>query len=268
MAWGSRPIAVSVVASSEGGDPILRIDQFQQYEENNYRVSIIHLGSTFDLTDELLAIYAFLGELIGSYQGPPSESMLAGVTFLQDCEYLLHTSVLTLLRGHLSDSFRVVRRAIESSASAHRMAQDSATIGLWLYAQRSDANNKRYKAAFSVKSLFPKDHQLLTDLYQSYDICSKQMHSRLESFATRTTTTIDGGQEWIGIEYFDVGAHSPGEPARTFLWTIKTYLQILLVFEEVFVEVMQKDRATWEAKIRHVETQYDEHHACWKETIK
>ncbi len=230
-------------------------------EEGNYQETRRGLGDAVSLVQDVVDLYGVLGELLkGSPTEVPDEIVVAS-QFVLAARYQLTIGALTLLRGHLTDSFSYARQAIELCAFAARVKRNADLAMVWLNAGDSDAAYKEYRKKFSPGELFPEDDAILRELRERYDFCSKQFHPSLYSLARRIETEqIDEGFK-INFGYFELDRE---EPICTLLWTLDTHFRILGVFEDVYSEIIAYDRARWDVRRNAVEGKLLGQKAKWK----
>jgi hypothetical protein len=71
----------------------------------------------------------------------------------------------------------------------------------------------------------------------------------------------------VDFNYFELSPGDRSEPVRTFLWIVDTYLLVLRLFDEIFVEVIAHDRAAWDVRRNGVEAKLTLHKVKWKDVV-
>lgn len=174
---------------------------------------------------------------------------------------------LAALRGHLTDSFRHSRMAIEQAAFAARVKRHPHLAMVWLKAGESDAAYKEYREKFSAGKLFPDDHALLRELGERCDDSSKQSHPSVYALAGQSKATNSEAGFSLDFNYFQLKAEDPSEPPRTFLWIVDTHFGILRLFEEVLADAIAHDKASWDVRRNGVDAKLAVHKERWKKVI-
>lgn len=208
------------------------IGQVSETEIRNYEISCSKYRESVQLIQKLVNLYQKFGDFIQESKLPASDEVLSLSQYLLACRYQLVIGALSILRGHLNDSFIFARKAIEHCAFAARVVKHPHLATIWVKAGDNDESYKKYREKFSPGKIFPDDHQALGELYNRYDLCAKFSHPSIYSFAGHLGTNIHREKIQFTMEYFQLRNNDPSEPIRTLLWTIDTHSKILNVFLE------------------------------------
>lgn len=242
------------------------IGKIRAADEANFKTAILIIGDSATLLQDLVNLYNMLAEMIKKY-GPVHDEIIAGMQFLLACRYQLNLSALSALRGHLTDSFFFVRKAIEFCAFAQRIKEVPELGMVWLNAGDEEKSYKIYRAQFSQKKIFPENNRKLRMLYERYDHCSKLIHPSL--FALARHIKIIRTEDELNIKFraVELSESDPSEPIRTLLWIIDTNFIILKVFEEIFGDIIASEQKRWEVWINGLEAKIAVHKEKWKPII-
>jgi hypothetical protein len=243
------------------------IIQVHDSEEENYREARRVLGKSISLVQDLIDLYELLAKMIEESGIKPRDEIVSASQFLLACRYQLTLGVLSLLRGHLTDSFYFTRKAIELCAFAARIKNHPHLAMVWLCAGDDDTSYKKFREKFSPGKLFPEDHAILGKLCDQYDLCSKHSHPSIFSLARNIATERTNTEFNIKFGYFQLKAEDPSEPIRTLLWVVNTHFGILQVFTEVLADVISHDRPKWEFRRNAVNEKFAIYKKKWKSVL-
>jgi len=236
-------------------------------EENNRQRSMQVLGDTVSLVQDLCDAHSKLVDLVEA--APASDikvGTIAGSLFM-GVRYELVTGALSLLRGHITDSMQILRRAVEMAAFAYRIHADPTLADLWIKGENDEQSFKRYRKKFSAKKLFPKEHPILSALYERYSHCSKAVHSSLASLARRSSIEETDDKVLVNHDYFELKEEDKSEPARAFLFMIDAHYGILRLFTEVFEKQLAPSRNQWDIRMTSVAAKLEGNKLRWKPII-
>ena len=243
------------------------IDELSDGEAHNLKCSLQRLGDTSSLVDDLDGLYNTISQLVDVSGVPPRDEIVMGGMFLSVCRYCLSKACLEILRGHLTDSLALSRRAIELCAFAHRIATHPHLAKTWLEANDSNSAYDIYKKKFGGKAIFPKEEALLSKLGTRYGFCSKSVHSSIYSLSQRME--FETGEKKFRMLYnlFELKQDDQSEPARMFLWTLDTHFGIIKVFESVLRDAIEHDVKGWEVMRNGVDAKLALHKQKWARVI-
>ncbi len=243
------------------------IEKLRIADQNNFEVAWRSMGDSGTLVEDLVELYAYLGDLVKRSGVVPSDEIVAGSMFLLACRYQLVVGAITAVRGHLNDSGYFTRKAIELCAFAVRIKNDPTLAMKWLTAWKDGSSYKEFRKEFRSKKLFPMGHELLRQLYDRYDFWSKMVHPSVFSFGGHVEATR--GQDVFELEYSysQLRDADPSEPIRTFLSIVDTHFGILRVFEEILSDVITFDKAGWEVRRNAVDAKLAVHKHKWREVL-
>ena len=208
------------------------ISEVTETESRNYEISCIKYRESVQLIQNLVNLYQNFGDLIQESKLPASDEVLSLSQYLLACRYQLVVGTLSILRGHINDSFIFTRKAIEHCAFAARVVRHPHLASIWVKAGDDDESYKKYKDKFSPGKIFPYDHKVLGELFNRYSLCSKFSHPSIYSFTRHLGTNIHRESVQFTMEYFQLRNDDHSEPIRSLLWTIDTHFGILNVFLE------------------------------------
>ncbi len=243
------------------------LEHIRQSEDHNYSLARQAVGDSATLVEDLLGLYKLLAEMIENSGVPPHDEIVAGSTFLLGCRYQLTIGSLNILRGHLTDSFFFLRKAIELCAFAVRVKRHPHLAMEWLCAGSDEAAYEQYRKKFASSKIFPDDHALLCQLQERYDDCSRRAHSSVYSLAHHCKPKEGESKFTINFNYFELSNEDRSEPIRTLLYTIDTHLGILRVFEDVLSDAIGHDRVRWDLQRNAVDAKIGVHKGKWKTVI-
>ena len=209
------------------------IDHFREIEDNNYNHSKEFLGDSTSLVQNLLELYKVLDELLAESitlsGSEPTDEQSAVSTFLTASGHYLVIAALAMLRGHLTDSFSILRKSIEFSAFAARVKKHPPLAKVWLDATGGDALYNSYQEKFSGRKLFPNNNALLVELQKKHDDCSKRSHGSIYSFKNRVNREKNTDAVF---SHFELRNEDPSSLIRALLYAVESHLLILKVFQE------------------------------------
>jgi hypothetical protein len=172
------------------------------------------------------------------------------------CRRELTTGALVLLRSYRVDYLFHVRKAIEFSAFAARMARHPAMSRIWLAADL-DTEWEKFREKF--KKLFPEDDPLLQALKPFHEEACQAMHGSIRAVALfffRPSTT----DPILNIGTFDIT--SEGLLVAYFLSLIHCHLIILTVFGRILTPYIPKI-ALWSEQLDQAKGFFEQARAYW-----
>jgi len=243
---------------------VSEIETLREYEDFNYGEVKAALGDSLSLTEDLVDLYKLMAEICSKTSAAVQDDIFAGLQFVLACRYHLVVGALTALRGHITDSFRNSRMAIESAAFAARVKRDPGLATVWLNAGHDDAAYKQYRNQFS--KLFAGDDPVLRELGSRYDDCAKQGHPSVYAFAGHTKIEQTPTDLLVQFEYFQMRSDA-SEPVRTYLWILTTHLLIVRLLSNVMARALEHDRHRWDLQFNSFEAKLEVHKVRWLERI-
>lgn len=172
------------------------LEEVRDGEEQNYRISIEVLGDSVTLTQDLIDLYRLLVEISTKSEIAARDEIVAALQFLLASQYQLTVGVLAALRGHLTDSFRHSRMAIEQAGFAARVKEHPHLALVWMNAGQDETSYAKYREKFSTGKLFPDGHAVLEELGRRYDYASKLGHPSIYAMATQSRIKSDEDSLW------------------------------------------------------------------------
>ncbi len=247
---------------------VTEIEEIHDAEEDNYRLAIKILGDTVSLAQDLTELYQLLPKISVTSKVAGRDDVVAALHMLMACKYQLTVGCLAALRGHLTDSFRSSRMAIEQAGFAARIKRSPYLALVWLNASQSHQAYADYRKKFSGrKKIFPDNHPLLKELGDRYGFSSKLGHPSVYSMASQTKVTTTAAGVNLQFNYFQLKNNDPTEPTQTFLWIVDTHFKILCLFEEILSDAIAHDRAAWEVHRNGVDVRLAVHKEKWKKIL-
>lgn len=246
---------------------VTELESIRDAEEDNYRLAVKLLGDTVSLAQEVVDLYRLIRDIAVKSKIVARDEVVTPLHLLAACEYQFTIGCLAALRGHLTDSHRSSRMAIEQAAFAARIKRHPHLAMVWLNAGQSDQAYADYRKKFSGGKIFPDDHALLRELSDRYDHDSKLGHPSVYSMASQTKVTKTDAGLNIQFHYFQLKNNDPAEPTSTFLWIVDTHFKIVRLFEEILAEAIVHDRAAWDVRCNAVEARLVIHKAKWKKVL-
>jgi len=206
---------------------VSEIETLREYEDFNYGEVKAALGDSLSLTEDLVDLYKLMAEICSKTSAAVQDDIFAGLQFVLACRYHLVVGALTALRGHITDSFRNSRMAIESAAFAARAKRE---------------------------------------LGSRYDDCAKQGHPSVYAFAGHTKIEQTPTDLLVQFEYFQMRSDA-SEPVRTYLWILTTHLLIVRLLSNVMARALEHDRHRWDLQFNSFEAKLEVHKVRWLERI-
>lgn len=89
------------------------IEQVNEVEIRNYGISCLKYRESVQLIQKLVNLYQKFVDIMQESQLTDSDEVLTLAQHLLACRYQLDIAALSILRGHLNDSYIFTRKAIE-----------------------------------------------------------------------------------------------------------------------------------------------------------
>lgn len=93
------------------------IDVVREFAEENYRIAVNLFGGSVSLVQDLVDLYGVLTGIAVKTEVAARDEVVTVLNFVLGSRYHLTVAALAALRGHLTDSFRSLRMAIERRES-------------------------------------------------------------------------------------------------------------------------------------------------------
>lgn len=244
------------------------LDVVRRGEQSNYETACSQMGDSLSLIEDLIGLYELMASMVQTSGLPPRDVIVAPGQFLLMCRYNLTLGALTVVRGHINDSFYFCRKALEACAFAARIKRNPQLATDWVRAVEDDSAYEKFREKFSASKLFPQGHPLLTVLKGRYSLCCKMTHPSIISFGRHVDVQQVQSLLRVNFDYFQLQNDDPSEPIRTVLFIADTHLGILRIFEEVLAPVVNHDRKKWEVNLNAVDAKIGLHKDKWKTTIQ
>ena len=167
------------------------LEDVYESADKNYRESLRLLGDSIALTQDFVDLYQRISDIAAGSPLALKDEHVMGVKFLMAARCYLVTGMADCLRCHLTDTAGKTRMAIEQAAFAARVKRHPHLAKFWLDAGEDETAYDEYRDRF--RKLFPDDHALLKVLGERYDLCAKQTHPSIYSFAGRSkANSVEG----------------------------------------------------------------------------
>lgn len=188
-----------------------------------------------------------ISELYQVTAGSVHVDLVTALGLFMESGHALVLSVLALLRCHNAQALNELRRAVECASYGHK-TKDPHIAKIWVEGEEHEgfAKNFRYENRFDRK------HPVLKGFKSTWEMAS--------TYASHATLgAIMGHQEHPRHDKFEYGFFDLGEDhlnhrGRLFCFILKTNLQILQVFEEVFEKILS---AKWKEARQKLESDVD-----------
>jgi hypothetical protein len=249
------------------------LEELSHTEALNFAESSRVLQESIGLVGEIEALYELLPpQLCWPPSGANSDeatSMLAAAHELGFCRRQLSIGVLTLFRAYWGDSLTHLRRAIEACAFAVRMMKHHNLIRDWQDAATSDIAYANYRRSFKAKDLFPDsahaDHDpILSELKDSYDLCSKTIHGSIFGLAGHFRHPNPENASFE-VNFFDLPEN--GELISTYFLHLNSHKRMVRLFEKSLKGYATGDFVAWEVRMNAVEATLAIHSNTWSKRI-
>ncbi|MCX6593352.1 MAG: hypothetical protein NTZ56_17705 [Acidobacteria bacterium] len=183
-------------------------------EHSHFLQGLWHFRWAFDLCHRLSDIYIELRRLAVEAEGIPSDVVLKDsfdlrLAFCATCQCALFQGFMSLVRGHSSEAFPSLRKAIEMCAFAIQLRQCPEDSTVWravsaITGEIDEVAYGRYQERFKVPKILESRRNpatQLTHLYRDYDFCSKLQHASSIGLANTFR-----GLPMGAVSYFDDAA--------------------------------------------------------------
>lgn len=217
-------------------------------EQTNLHVSMHNLHTEFNIFTHIDWLY----HGIIRRAKVPEDEMLVMQLFLF-CHYHLYHTGATLLRCHLGDAMASARKAIDASLIARRIADDPNSQQQYIDGHGSFKMITKHFRTELYKGRYNSEKWYLDALLSLHNNFSRGgSHADLAGFAHRLEWDRNDGSEAM-LHYFQKPP-TISEFALYFLALSKTFLLILNLFEDYFVDQKQFVAGPWKHEIRRIGT--------------
>ncbi|HTA73432.1 MAG TPA: hypothetical protein VK733_04120 [Gemmatimonadaceae bacterium] len=220
------------------------IAEYAEAEEQNREASIHRLSDVADLPDQIEDLYQCMSDFLPRRASRDTAQYMALWMLCTEVRNEFIQIVLAALRCHRSASFRGMRRAIELTGQSWLLHNRLDLVDVWWQREQSDAGEKAAKDAFKVTALFPTSDQVVTPIYERYQLKSRFVHPSLLSLAGgHRVDALDEGHQMVA-EYFELPGDDTNEPLRNVVYACDTHLKLLDVFMRIFEQELAPNRPT------------------------
>jgi len=221
------------------------IQRIMSQERDAVKAVTTYLGETSLLGDACSALYDLLFDLISKTDLPlDADQLPAFMHCLYALRYELIMGTMTMMRGHVTDSARYSRRAIEVAAFAIEIFKDDHSANLWLSMGTSGRAMDRYRSRFPAHKIVEKHIDILgkpvTELYESYCLF---VHPSFGSIVNQTSFTRERGHQF---HYFEIGSdHQMNYLAMQFFILLDAHIRILHALVDLIKPYPGLDLERW-----------------------
>jgi hypothetical protein len=127
-----------------------------------------------------------------------------------------YMATANLLRGHVSDVFPHVRRAVEGAGIAYLSVSEPDLGDLFVSNDRAG-----FRTRTRTDRILRRDDPITNDLWVSNDFANRQVHNNIESFSSRMRHSVPDGTLRIDIQYHEVDAESISHFLNACLWMLR-----------------------------------------------
>jgi len=235
-------------------------------DEDRVLISVSdYLGDTKHLVDDVSDLYERIFALIGSTNIQLNE--LQSVAFmhcLQALRFELLMGCLTLLRGHVTDSSKDTRRAIEIIAFAFEIFGNAESGKRWMEIGVSRGSMKRYLSRFQAWQVVQNhEKQLSKDLVDLYEQYCLYVHPSYGSMVQQASLKEDRRHVF---EYFETqNDRQLSYLALSLFRILDTHIRIIKSLRD-FLESnsIKVDFITWDQTVSACATKHFNERARWK----
>lgn len=241
------------------------IETIRQMDEQNYLAVRQRLGETASLLEDVGDCYSLtLAALENANPRPDKALFMATVHFILETQRQLVVAGITMMCGHLSESFSATRRAIEICGHTDYMHRHPELVPVWRDSWQDEAKRKEYRKHFgNFRAIMSRHDTVLDDLYERFAYCSNRAHPSWQSMAGRFSTITQDDRATLRLGYFEISQADESEPARTLLWTVQTHRKILDVFARRLADDLDSVRTEWDDALQRVNDKFFAHRQHW-----
>lgn len=138
-----------------------------------------------------------------------------------------------LFRGHISQAYGHIRRAIEGAGIAY-LSKSKPEIGDYF----RDNDRERFRKHTTTKKILPTTNPLTAQLYHSVDMASSQVHNNFTSFASRLKESFKVEGTRYSFKYtlhiHEVDQENLGYFLNACLWNLRAAERVFLLFAASF----------------------------------
>jgi hypothetical protein len=235
-------------------EPLRSVSKLASEEAKNVEHNLALLGDTYVLITDLEALFDSLSHLCrfprdGATNDATYAAGLSSLLMLV-CRRQLTLGTLTLLRGHSGDSQLHLRKAIEACGYAAKLGSCPHMARVWMEARVDEEAFDRFRNKF--KKLWPESDPQLSRLGQSFDRCSKAMHSSIYGVARYFAANVArGNQAGSGLDIFDITSDKMF--IAFFFLVTRDYLTVLRVFGRLLEPYATGGITPWKENLNRVE---------------
>lgn len=208
----------------------LSLDEIAEQEENNRKASAERQLAELEFVRRLRVLYE-RRELHGAIP----DSLMAPFFLFNDAGRSLIISTLMMMRGHQSECFAVLRRAVEAASYGYS-ARNLKNANIWI---KRKSNHPDFWREFQKrKKRFPAEVPEFVELEKCWETtCNAGSHSTFLSLAVRTG--VKDGRASFG--YFDLDQDPDVDISRGLNYVVFTHVLILGVFQRILGKVLSEE---------------------------
>jgi len=228
------------------------LDDLIASDARYYQASVARLGETAGIVDDINSAYDRLIDLIGQSTTADPAPLATYFHLLMAGRYDFNMAAASALRGQLTLSLQILRRGIDTAATAWLIYRKPALVGVWNKAASDREAFAQWKTAARTPDLFPKDDTVVWPLYERYEFCSRMVHASLVSVGRRHTIARKDGQVQMRAYYGEITDEDKTEPVRSLLYLVQTYTMILSVFTQIYEQHIGENRPSWDVRLNAI----------------
>jgi hypothetical protein len=206
----------------------INIEILMKLEPQVVELARNHLGDSYFLHKSVSDFYQSFLLLVGASDLMLEKNQaIAFLNCLQACRYEYHLGLVSLLRGHLTDSASYLRKSIEFCAFSIEIFRSPSAAEIWLKIGNSKSSLKRYRKHFEILKVIRRCENVAPGLLERYEHLSQYLvHASYGGIAHRAELT---DKDVHTFAYFEVSEskESLAELTVAFFATLTTHLRLI-----------------------------------------
>lgn len=251
------------------------IEVVQRLDTSNFMRARVGLSEVSHLIGNLVGLYSGLQS---HYENSDTHTGEQAVFFqaVLTCKHLFVNGVLTLMRGHISESLGYLRKATEFTLFAANVLVKENAAQKWLLASQGTEQWDDYIASFKIHKMtdtrmihreaywnaIAEDLPRLNRVIDIYDYCSRRLHA---SVLAAGPTPHEGGFVFTD-SYFDVPLLDASKTTtKEFLYCLAAHVDLLAVHGNVLLlrSGLTFDEVVWNESFQPNATQIQATREQW-----
>ena len=232
------------------------------------------LGSDITLIQEMVDGYEFLlqqGQKLNVTSLSAEQMVL--MQFLSGERAELSAGVLSLFRGHSSDSLSCTRRALEFALFSLNLFEREGAALAWLEANKSIEHYKNYREHFNIMEMLhlhlyenidEYDRPIVEGIIRRYETCCTQVHATLLSMSESIEIRRKDDNN-VDLVFHHVDRNHGLLTIRKLIWLLDTHLGILNISAKLFAKIVEEfDYNGWTSVISALTATHGKVKESWK----